>query len=455
MKFKNALKQYLETFLSQKFNNPFEARIASAKLCKDLFNLKNFDLRGTENLPSKPGVVFIYNHISNNENYTFKDNFQITLDSHFISSIISYNYHGTPGIRVIRHALPSEKIHNDYYNKFDYIRVHSKDYIPKKVSKKELKESKEEFYEKSKLVLSNKENLIVTPEGRSSTTDESPTDFKAGIFRMIIRSGLDPFIVPLVMANFDKNHFETVYRCEIKKPFRLSEIISDFNNRSQLDNFLKSINNKYPKWVDNLIMTKIGYQDEINALVKKKGSCINKKDLIVFLGSSTFRLWENLSSDFKPYNVINFGFGGAYIKDCLDYFNILFSKISPAIIVLYVGGNDLSLGFTAEKINELNNELISKIKVKFPNTYIYSVSIKPSRHRIDQMDKIIRLNQLIQRSLKKDNKTFFIDIFDSFLNPDGSIIDEYFLIDKLHLSQGGYNIWKKEIYNAIQNKILS
>ena len=62
---------------------------------------------------------------------------------------------------------------------------------------------------------------------------------------------------------------------------------------------------------------------------------------------------------------------------------------------------------------------------------------------------------MFQRSLKKDNKTFFIDIFDSFLNPDGSIIDEYFLIDKLHLSQEGYNIWKKEIYNAIQNKILS
>ena len=453
MNFKNSLKQYLETILSQKFNNPLEARIVSAKLCKDLFNLKRFDLRGTENLPSKPGVVFIYNHISNNENYTFKDNFQITLDSHFISSIISYNYYATPGIRVIRNALPSEKIHNDYYNKFDYIRVYSKDYIPEKVSKKELKKSKEEFYDKSKLVLLNRENLILTPEGRSSITDESPTDFKAGIFRMIIRSGLDPFIVPLVMANFDKNHFETVYRCEIKKPFRLSEIISDFNNRSQLDNFLKSLNNKYPKWVNDLRIIKSGHLDEINVLIKKKGSSFNKKNLIVFLGSSTFRLWDSLNSDFEPYNVINYGFGGAFIKDCLSYFDALFSDINPALIVLYVGGNDLSLGHTADEINKLNNELIHKIKFKFPKTYIFSVSIKPSRHRIDQMNEIIRLNYWIQRDLKKNDRAFFINIFDSFLNIDGNIIDKYFLIDRLHLSQEGYNIWKKVIYNAIKKII--
>ena len=150
MEFKNALKQYLKAFLAKKFNTPLEARIISAELVKDLFNLKKFDLRGTENLPSESGIIFIYNHISNNKSYILDNNFEITLDSHFISSVISNNYYQTPGIRVIRHSLPFEKAHNNYYNKFDYIRVYSKEYIPKQLSEKKLKESKEEFYKASK-----------------------------------------------------------------------------------------------------------------------------------------------------------------------------------------------------------------------------------------------------------------------------------------------------------------
>ena len=153
MEFKNALKQYLKAFLAKKFNTPLEARIISAELVKDLFNLKKFDLRGTENLPSESGIIFIYNHISNNKSYILDNNFEITLDSHFISSVISNNYYQTPGIRVIRHSLPFEKAHNNYYNKFDYIRVYSNEYVPRAISEKKLKKIKEEFYNASKLIL--------------------------------------------------------------------------------------------------------------------------------------------------------------------------------------------------------------------------------------------------------------------------------------------------------------
>ena len=81
---------------------------------------------------------------------------------------------------------------------------------------------KRNFIKKLKKSLAKGENLIVNPEGISSSTEISPSNFKAGVFKMIIRSGLDPFIVPIVMTNFDKLNSETIYRCEIKKPFRLS-----------------------------------------------------------------------------------------------------------------------------------------------------------------------------------------------------------------------------------------
>ena len=51
--------------------------------------------------------------------------------------------------------------------------------------------------------------------------------------------------------------------------------------------------------------------------------------------------------------MLNFGFGGSFIEDCINYFDSLFAEINPVALVLYVGGNDLSLGYSTKKINEL------------------------------------------------------------------------------------------------------
>ncbi len=455
IKFKNALKRYYRSVVSKSYSSPEKARIEAAKLSKKLFDFKKFELRGTENLPFENGIVFIYNHISNNDDYILDNNFQITLDSHFISSQISYTYYGTPGIRVVRHGLPEESAHNAYYDKFDYIKVYSKEFLPEKITPILLKEWREKFYAQSKLELKNGENLIINPEGKSSSTEESPGAFKAGVFKMIINSKLNPLIVPLVMVNFDKPNSKTIYRCEIKKPFRLSEIINDFKSKNQLNLFLISFRSKYSKWVRELENVELGYGQEIKNIIRKRKNHFPKHKLIVFYGSSTFRLWNNLEADFDPYNVLNFGFGGSHIEDCIKYFETLFSEINPSAIVLYVGGNDISLGYSIEKINELFKTLLRIIKSKFPNTHIFCVSIKPSHHRIDYLEKIDALNQLMKIEVIKIRNSIYIDIFDSFFDENNKIIDRYFLVDKLHLNAQGYKIWKDKIYAAIKEKLSS
>src|SRR5258708_12869575 len=40
---------------------------------------------------------------------------------------------------------------------------------------------------------------------------------------------------------------------------------------------------------------------------------------IVFYGSSSFRLWKSLEKDFSSYEVLNFGFGGCFIRDSLAF----------------------------------------------------------------------------------------------------------------------------------------
>ena len=448
--FKKSLNQYLEKIVTTDFNSPLDARVVAAEHLQKIFSLNKYDLLGTENLPLKSGVVFIYNHISNNDEYLLKNKFQITLDSHFISSMVSYKYYKSPGVRIIRHNLPHEIEHAKYYNKFGYIKVYSKHYLPKDISKEKMDEAKREFYAKAKEALAKGENLIVNPEGISSSTDKSPSKFKAGVFKMIIRSGLDPLVVPLVMTNFDKLNSETIYRCEIKKPFRLSSLVDDYNDRKKLDDILINLNSNYQNWVNNLRKFSEGFDQEIKKLILKKDKLLSKKNLIVFYGSSSFRLWNNLNEDFKSYNVLNYGFGGAFIEDCIRYFDRLFSNINPIAFVLYVGGNDLSLEYSNRKINSLFKILLTKIKSQFPYTKIICVSIKPSYHRIEKFKKIKKLNTIMKEELMKNGKNSYVDIFRLFLNKDEKIIKSYFVKDNLHLSKKGYEVWKKSILKVFQ-----
>ena len=448
--FKKSLNQYLEKIVNTDFNSPLDARVVAAEHLQKIFSLNKYDLLGTENLPLKSGVVFIYNHISNNDNYLLKNDFQITLDSHFISSMVSYKYYKSPGVRIIRHNLPYEIEHAKYYNKFDYIKVYSKNYLPEDISKEKMNDAKKEFYAKAKEVIAKGENLIVNPEGISSSTETSPSNFKAGVFKMIIRSGLDPLVVPLVMTNFDKLNSKTIYRCEIKKPFRLSSLVDDYDDRKKLDDFLINLNNDYQNWVNDLRKFSEGFDQEIKKLILKKDKLVSKKKLIVFYGSSSFRLWNNLNEDFKPYNVLNFGFGGAFIEDCIRYFDGLFSNINPIAFVLYVGGNDLSLQYSNRKIISLFKILLAKIKSHFPNSKIICVSIKPSYHRIDKFKKIEELNTIMKGELMKYGKNSYVDIFKLFLSKDKKIIKSYFVKDNLHLSKKGYKIWKNEILKVLQ-----
>ena len=116
-----------------------EIRSLSSKKIQEAFSKTKYEIHGSENLPSKGNLIFIYNHLNNHPLYSVAENFQITLDSHFISSMVIDRYYNNPGIRVSRLSLPNEKFHKNYYDKLDYIRVYAKNFIPKNITDTEVK----------------------------------------------------------------------------------------------------------------------------------------------------------------------------------------------------------------------------------------------------------------------------------------------------------------------------
>src|SRR5688500_3758063 len=63
---------------------------------------------------------------------------------------------------------------------------------------------------------------------------------------------------------------------------------------------------------------------------------------ILFVGSSSVRMWTNLRSSFPRLKVINRGFGGSRFEDVNYYFDRIVTPYNPKTIVLYAGENDIN-----------------------------------------------------------------------------------------------------------------
>ena len=432
--------------------NPYDVRVFCSREITKIFSKINYIIKGSENLPYEQNSIFIYNHLNNPIDYSVSTNFQITLDSHFISSLILYKYYNNAGNRVVRCSLENELAHKNYYEKFDYIRVFAERFIPKTMNYKQVKEFNKGFYSQSIDNLKKGVGIIVSPEGFSLKTEESPGIFKLGVFKLATIVKPEPKIVPVVMANFDKLLSKSLYKCEIMKPFKMSDHGIYGPNDPKLLSFIESFNAKYKRWVKNLIIEDLNFELEIQNLEK---SIENQKDLIdpiVFYGSSTIRLWKGMKNDFNGLNVINLGFGGALIKDLSKNFSRLFRKIKPSVIVLYLGGNDLTLGYSAEKIVKKIRKFLELVFKNYPNIKIINMSIKPSFERINDIKKIEKINSLMTAESSRNKSLIQLNFYEKIINK-GVINQSLYLRDGLHFNDLGYKILVNEVKLALKNII--
>ena len=76
-----------------------------------------------------------------------------------------------------------------------------------------------------------------------------------------------------------------------------------------------------------------------------------KKGGIVFIGSSSIRLWKTLAEDFPRHNVLNRGFGGSEVEDSVHFADRIVIPYAPRMIVLYAGGNDINAGKSPDRVS--------------------------------------------------------------------------------------------------------
>jgi len=189
------------------------------------------------------------------------------------------------------------------------------------------------------------------------------------------------------------------------------------------------------------------FYDEIQQFKKQDSISFPPKNSILFVGSSSFRKWQDVQSYFPKYKIINRGFGGSTLPDVIRYANDIILPYHPKQVVIYCGDNDLASSdtITPEIVTDRFKTLFHIIRKYLPAANIAYVSIKPSPSRKQLMPKMKRANMQIKSYLGKQKNTSFIDVYQPMLLPDGKPRPEIFLEDSLHMNEKGYAIWKKTI----------
>ena len=224
------------------------------KLCargfRSAFRQMRYVVEGERNLPAEAGQIFIFNHLKNHRYNTLPNNFQLTLDSHFVSAMILDPRYGDSGIRVVRQQ-PGHRVRAPGVLRpaGPHLRLHPEsDRIEE--TEEQQRARRDRFFETAGGYLQAGTNLILSPEGTSYWTEDSPGPFKPGAFRLAASLRPEPWIVPIAVAISTGASTPPSCTAIIKPPFRMSDVLPDVADKDQLRRFLRRLQEIFASYVE-------------------------------------------------------------------------------------------------------------------------------------------------------------------------------------------------------------
>lgn len=187
------------------------------------------------------------------------------------------------------------------------------------------------------------------------------------------------------------------------------------------------------------------FYNEIQSFKKQDSIKMPPKKAILFVGSSSFTKWRDVQEYFPGHTIINRGFGGSSLPDVIRYAKDIITPYKAKQIVIYCGENDLAASdtVTAQLVAKRFKDLFAIIRKSNPTVPVAFVSLKPSPSRKHLWPKMEQVNQLVKDFLSTKKKTAFIDVYHPMFNADGTVMQEIFIEDNLHMNAKGYAIWQK------------
>jgi lysophospholipase L1-like esterase/pimeloyl-ACP methyl ester carboxylesterase len=196
--------------------------------------------------------------------------------------------------------------------------------------------------------------------------------------------------------------------------------------------------------------------ENINSLAKDHADEIR----LLFFGDSITQFWTGsekrmsekggdriFDKEFADLGAVSFGISGDRTEHLLyriEHGNL--DPISPEVIVLMAGVNNLYKGYTGEETAEGIEEVVQALREKKPESKIILLGSFPTGPEKDSPQrKEVEILQKNISHLGDEKHVFYRNINQSFLNEDGTINYKTIRKDNVHLIKGGYQVWADEI----------
>ncbi len=174
---------------------------------------------------------------------------------------------------------------------------------------------------------------------------------------------------------------------------------------------------------------------------------------VAFVGDSITARWrgsENWTKHWGSYRAVNMGIGGDQTQHVLWRLqNGDLEGYKAKLFVVMIGTNNM-WGKTSDPAHAAAGvkAVIDLIQSKQPQAKILLMSILPVGEKPNPgRDKRAEVNKLISKY--SGGSVEYMDIWDKYLEPDGTISKEV-MHDSLHLAPKGYDIWAEAISGKVK-----
>lgn len=198
------------------------------------------------------------------------------------------------------------------------------------------------------------------------------------------------------------------------------------------------------------------WEAEVSQLLAKDAVESYPDDAILFVGSSSIRLWKTITEDMAPYIPIRRGYGGARFSDMIHFTDRLVSPHQAQAIVCFVANDiagDPNRDVSPKEVLKLFKYFVKQVREIRPNTPIFQIAITPTPSRWKIYPQTAEANRLMAEYCQKTDNLFFIDTADAYLDAEGQPRPELFLGDMLHQNRAGYDLWKELIKAALDKEL--
>jgi hypothetical protein len=223
--YRDILETYMEVVDAPAETAADDLRRRCDERLSEAFRHLDTEIHNIGNLPSEPGNIVIMNHLACPPYYQLPNNYHFSFDTAFVSVLLTARYGRAP-IRVVRQSPGAAYGHNLFYSRLGHITVPTIESGLESASNDELdclrRQASEVLFTRGTAALASGIDVLICPEGQSQPAADSPARFFSGAFRLALKAAEEPWIVPVVIAGFDRRYKDSRLVAMIQPPFRLS-----------------------------------------------------------------------------------------------------------------------------------------------------------------------------------------------------------------------------------------